>query len=171
MVLSSMKLFRLYLLYLVCVIYQACTTLPLTLRSDKEFSHAILSHRHLNDTSLVPTIQHPPLSSSNIVEETPVLDLKRLPDLRRILHRVLNQLPLQPNLQIDLLDRVLALDMRHVDANQDIRALLLQSDQIQHDGGEVWRGLPAAVAGGWGLRCDERVGWDFFAVCRSGIST
>jgi hypothetical protein len=90
-----------------------------------------------------PPPSPPPHSSNpilNLIKKPPILDLKRLPHPRRILHRILNQPALPAQLQIDILLRVLAADVRHVDGDQDVGALLLQPDQVQHDGGEVGRG-------------------------------
>lgn len=73
----------------------------------------------------------PAFSRSNFIEKSPILDLKTLPNLRSILHTLLNQLSLLTNLHIDFLSRVLSLDMRHVNRDQDISTLLLQADQGQ----------------------------------------
>jgi hypothetical protein len=62
-------------------------------------------------------------------EQLPVLDLERLPYLGRKVDRVPNQLSLPTHLQIDILLVVLALDMRDVDGDQDVRLLLLQPHQ------------------------------------------
>jgi hypothetical protein len=98
----------------------------------------------------------------NLVEKSPILNLKRLPDPRRILNRILNQLPLLPNLHIDLLLRILALDMRHINRDQDVRAIALQPDQSEHDCCEI-RVLGAGLRW-WGLCGNKRVGRDVFSV-------
>lgn len=67
----------------------------------------------------------------------PVFDLESLPDLRSILHSILDQLALPPKLQVDIFLAILAFDMRYIDGDENIRALLLQAYQIQYNGGEV----------------------------------
>lgn len=65
-----------------------------------------------------------------------------------------------------MLEVVLARDMRHVNGNQDIGRLLLETDQVEDNGGEV-----GGLAGGAGigvqgrsLRGDEGVGGDSFSI-------
>ena len=103
-------------------------------------SHAFIQSFLPLEGRSFPTYKSYPKTPSvllNLVEKAPVLNLERLPDFRRVFHRVLNQLPLLAELQIDLFLRVLPLDMGHVNRDQDIRGLTLQPDQIQYDGGEI----------------------------------
>lgn len=98
----------------------------------------------------------------NLIKKTPILNFKRLPNPRRNLHRTLNKLPLLPHFHINLLLRILPLDMRHVNGDQDISTLPLQPDKRQHNSREiralgVWRRRRR-------LRRDERIGWYAFSI-------
>jgi hypothetical protein len=66
------------------------------------------------------------------------------------------------NLHIDLLRRILALDMWHINRDQDIRPIMLQPDQREHYRREI-RALGAGLRR-WRLCGDQRVGWDVFSV-------
>lgn len=98
----------------------------------------------------------------NLIKQTPILNLKSLPNPRCILNCILNQLPLLPNLHIDLLLRILALDMRHINRDQDVRAIVLQPYQSEQYSREI-RVLRAGLRR-WSLCGDERVGGDVFSV-------
>ena len=105
-----------------------------------------------------------------LTKETPVLDLERRPDARRVLDSVANQLTLLAQLEVDVLLIVLALDVRDVDSDEDVRLLLLEAQQRHDDGGEV--GGRGRVTGRLRrhtrrLRRDERVGGDTRASCAS----
>lgn len=99
-------------------------------------------------------------NSSNFIEQTPVVYPERLPDLSGVLDGVANEPALLAQLEVDVVLVVLTLDVRHVDGDEDVRRLLLQPQQRQDDGREVW-----CVTGGFGgvvwlgcLRRDEGVG-------------
>lgn len=57
---------------------------------------------------------------SDGVEQLPVLHLKGGPYLGGVLDRVADQLALLPEREVDLLLVVLALDVRHVDGDEDV---------------------------------------------------
>ena len=103
-----------------------------------------------------------PNTNLNLIKKSPILNLKRLPNPRRKFHRVLNQLSLLAHLHINLLLRILAPNMRHINRDQDIRAIALQPDQREDYSCEI-RVLGARL-GGWCLCGDERVGRDVIAV-------
>jgi hypothetical protein len=65
---------------------------------------------------IIPRTSH----TLNLVEKTPVPNLKCLPNLCCVLYRVLNQLSLLSELQIDFFLRVLSLDVRYINRDQDI---------------------------------------------------
>jgi hypothetical protein len=54
--------------------------------------------------------------------------------------------------------------MRHINRNQHIRTLLLQSNKRQHNGRKI-RAL-GVWCWWWSLCCNERVGWCAFSVSR-----
>jgi len=58
-----------------------------------------------------------------------------------MLDGITNQLALLAERQVDLVLVVLALDVRHVDGDEDVRVLLLEPDQRQDQRGEVGRRL------------------------------
>ncbi len=126
------------------------------LKADRHSFPKPTTPHKFHSTSPLPS---PPL---NLIKQTPILDLKRLPNPRRILNRILNQLSLLANLHIDLLRRILALDMRHINRDQDIRPIMLQPDQREHYRREI-RALGAGLRR-WRLCGDQRVGWDVLSV-------
>lgn len=75
----------------------------------------------------------------NFIKQAPVLNLEGFPDPRRKLDCVANQPALLAEFQVDVVLIVLALDVGHVDGNQDISGLLLQAKKGQDDGGEIRR--------------------------------
>jgi hypothetical protein len=93
----------------------------------------------------------------DLLEQAPVLDLESLPDDSGVVDGVLNQLSLLADLQVDVLLVVLALDVRHVDGDQDVRVLGLQPHQVQHDGCEVRRQRLGVWVRRWRLCGDQRV--------------
>lgn len=108
-------------------------------------------HSHQQFPTTPSTIPSPPTHPhSNLIEKPPILNLKRLPTPRRELHRIPNQPPLLPQLQIDILLVVFPADMRHVDRDEDVGALFLEPDQVEHYGGEIGRGGGRAWGGGGG---------------------
>lgn len=136
---------------------------------DRKSTASSTLHLSTQPAAMTPPIHRPtqtcpsfhPTSPSNLVEEPPILDLERFPDLRRVLDGTLDQLSLLPHLHINLLGRILALDMRHVDRHQDIRALTLQPNQRQHYRRKI-RALRVRLRRRR-LRGDEGIGWGFFA--------
>lgn len=72
-------------------------------------------------------------------KQAPVLDLKRRPDASRVLDGSTNQLSLTSQLEVNVLLVVLALDMRHVDGDEDVCLKLLKSQKCEDDGGKVGR--------------------------------
>jgi hypothetical protein len=130
-------------------------------------SHKPIKYTHPCTQSASPLpIPFPslPLTNLNLIKKTPILNLESLPNPRRMLHRILNQLPLFPQLQIDIVLRILALDMRHVNRDQDIRVLFLQPNQIQYYRCEIWRRVAGVGVPWWCLCRDERVRWCAFSV-------
>lgn len=75
----------------------------------------------------------------DLLEQPPVLDGKRLPYARGIVDCVPDELPLLPELQVDVVLVVLAVDMRHVDSDEDVGLLLLEAHEGQDYGSEVGR--------------------------------
>lgn len=82
-----------------------------------------------------------------------------------MLDRIPNELSLLPHLQIDLVLVVRALNVRHVDGDQDVGLFALEPQEGQDQGGKVGRGRGAAPlrVGLGGLRRDEGVGGDLGA--------
>ena len=111
---------------------------------------------------------YPSTLKLNLIEQSPILNLKSLPDPRRILDSILNQLALLTNLHIDLLLCIFAFDMWHINCDQDISSITLKSDQREYYGREI-RALGAGLRR-WGLCGDERVGGDVFSV-RGRVNT
>jgi hypothetical protein len=68
-------------------------------------------------------------SSSDLVKQIPVLNLERLPYLRRVLNSIFNHLSLLPKLQIDLFLIIISLDVGDIDGNQNICGLFFEPDE------------------------------------------
>ena len=98
------------------------------------------------------------------VEQTPVLNLKRVPYLGGILDSISDQLALFSQCQVHLLLVVFALDVRHVDGDQDVRLLLLQSQKREDNGREVGRRGALSGLDLGSLRSNQGVGGDVLSV-------
>lgn len=100
-----------------------------------------------------------PFSTSSLAEQTPVLNLERGPDARRILDSIADELALTTELKVNVFFVVLSLDMGHVDGDEDVSLDLFEAQESHYDGGEV--GGVGGVAGLLrlgGLGRDEGVG-------------
>lgn len=96
-------------------------------------------------------------SPLDLPEQRPVLNLEALPDARGVVDGVADELSLLAELEVDVLLVVLALDVGHVDGDEDVGRVALEAQKGEDDGGEVGGGR--AVGGG--ARClgrDECVG-------------
>lgn len=86
----------------------------------------------------------------NLLEQIPILDLEALPDLGGVVDGVADEAALLPQLQVDVLLVVLALDVRHVDGDEDVGQLALEAHQRQDDGREIGARRSFARRGGRG---------------------
>lgn len=93
-----------------------------------------------------------------IGKQAPVLDLKRRPDTGRILNGIANELSLTSELEIDIVLVVLALDVGHVDGDEDVGLNFFEAQEGKCDGCEVGGGrLVAGLADVRCLRRDEGI--------------
>lgn len=119
------------------------------------------SHPRISNSSIPNHLFHNsqfPISYSRLAKQTPILNLERRPDAGRVLDGVADELALAAELQVDLVLVVLALDVGHVDGDEDVRLLLLESQERQDDGGKVGRrGGVAGLVDVGGLCRDEGV--------------
>lgn len=97
-------------------------------------------------------------ADSRIGKQAPVLDLKRRPDAGRILNGIANELSLTSELEIDIVLVVLALDVGHVDGDEDVGLKFFEAQEGKCDGCEVGGGrLVAGLADVRCLRRDEGI--------------
>ena len=114
-----------------------------------------------------PAAQPTLFPSLQLIKQPPALHLKCRPDPGRVLDRIPNQLSLLAQRQVHLLLIVLALDVRHVDGDEDVALLLLEPYQREDQRREVGRRRPPRLVGArGGLRRDERVGGYALAIRR-----
>lgn len=87
-----------------------------------------------------------------------------------MLDGVADEPALLAQLEVDVILVVLALDVWHVDGDEDVRRLLLQPQQRQDNGREVRRVTRGLVRVGLGRLCrDEGVGGQLGAVREDGF--
>ena len=73
-------------------------------------------------------------------EQSPVLNFQGLPDVGSVIDSIANELSLFAQLEIDIFLVVFALDVGHVDGDEDICLVLFEAQEGHDNGSEVGGG-------------------------------